>query len=625
MGLNTNKTITWLADQLVETKKLAQRALQATSLPQLATSSIEQGSIQEYDGEGTLVSVVGEQFDGTHTVVSVSGPIPPEPTPPIITLGPNQIEARWSGKFVAGEYSPMDFSHVSLHLSDQEFFDPDNTTQRATITGESGDAVMVMVEPGEWYAAFVAVSESGKWSDMSEIVYCEVPEAIDPGALTDELIQIDNKFLEVDQVMADNAVVLDKLNQDLELLGDLPQEVQDAVSAVASKATVYTGDDTPVGAKSGDLWYRESSKVISRYDGSSWQDLVFGENAIADDAIGPYKIAYESVLAGNIAAGAVVAGNIDAGAVTAETIAANAITAEKVAANAITAEKILAGAISTNHMAANSINADRLVAGSVTATELRADAINGKTITGSIFLTFMPSNLSCQATLQEGVLTLKNGDVSIPTKLEVVSSYTGLLNGKPGLRFSRDTPLNPISPARILNTDMNGIEIVSGIPTQRNLTDGQLARVEVAGDTVVLSAVAGIRVQKQADSGSNALGDLKVASVNSVPVDGGPWTKVALVSPWADYSGGGKYREGLWVRKTQDSIQISWMIKGGALNSNIALIPAGFHAPYNHIQPCVSAGALGFVQWDPTTKYLRYALGSATPSYLTGMMILPLI
>ncbi|ALE05504.1 hypothetical protein AL755_08465 [Arthrobacter sp. ERGS1:01] len=195
----------WLVDRITA----GDAAIKALSKPQLGTSSIETGSIEEYDVEGTLMSVTGQQFDGTHGTVTVAGPIPPEPAPPSLTVGTGQVEVRWSGKFLDEATSPMDFSHVSVHVSELEVFTPDNDTQRATITGESGDLATVLLDSGEWYFLLVAVSKAGKWSDPSETVLAEVADVLSPDAILDELINIDEKFTDVDRTLAEVQISVD--------------------------------------------------------------------------------------------------------------------------------------------------------------------------------------------------------------------------------------------------------------------------------------------------------------------------------------------------------------------------------------------------------------------------------
>lgn len=174
----------WLIGEIGDAKRLAK----AVGKPQLANSAIEAGRIEEYDSDGSLMQIVGEQHDGTHAPVTVNGPVPPEPVPPVITVGASGVEARWSGKFAGDMLSPMDFSHVALHASRVEVFTPSNETQLATITGELGDVATKILDAGEWTFGLVAVSKAGKWSDMSETVTVELPDFVSPADLQDELL-----------------------------------------------------------------------------------------------------------------------------------------------------------------------------------------------------------------------------------------------------------------------------------------------------------------------------------------------------------------------------------------------------------------------------------------------------
>lgn len=196
----------WIVRELAEAKRLARDL----GTPQLGTSSIESGKIEEYDSEGVLVQVLGEQHDGTHTTVTVNGPVPPEPMPPTVTAGFGSVEVRASGKFVAGEVSPMDLSHFSVHASRAEMFTPTNETQRSTIQGESGDLSVILLEPGQWSFSLVAVSKAGKWSRMSDVVTVEVPDFPSPVDIQDELLQLDEKY---DGVITEAGLLGDRLDQ----------------------------------------------------------------------------------------------------------------------------------------------------------------------------------------------------------------------------------------------------------------------------------------------------------------------------------------------------------------------------------------------------------------------------
>lgn len=159
----------------------------AAKTPALALSSIEDGAIDEYDGNDTLVASYGTQFDGTHVAVSLSGPPPPQPTAPQMTAGPLSLTARWNGLFTGGSLSPMDLKHIELELATDITFS--DSRIKATITGELGDErVISPLDPTvTYYLRFVARSLSGKPSIPSDVVTAspnEISDTVANGKIT---------------------------------------------------------------------------------------------------------------------------------------------------------------------------------------------------------------------------------------------------------------------------------------------------------------------------------------------------------------------------------------------------------------------------------------------------------
>lgn len=142
----------------------------ATTTPQLAYSSLENGSILEHDIEGNLVGIYGQQHDGTHVAASVGGPPPPEPTTPTVSAGFSQLVVNWDGTFINGANVPMDFGRVEIHISTADGFLPDlaEGTLRTTFESPRGGRVVVPVPYGQTYfVRLLARSFSGKASDPS--------------------------------------------------------------------------------------------------------------------------------------------------------------------------------------------------------------------------------------------------------------------------------------------------------------------------------------------------------------------------------------------------------------------------------------------------------------------------
>lgn len=240
----------WIIGEIDEAKRLAK----AVGKPQLGTSSIEAGRVEEYNQDGALVQIIGEQYDGTHAPVTVNGPTPHEPAGLSLTVGVGSVEARWNGKFSGDAVSPMDFSHVSLHGSRPEVFTPSNETQLATIAGELGDVATVILEPGEWTFGLVAVSKAGKWSELSETVTVEIPDYPDFAELTDDLVQLDQDIAAAKEQLAplpglieDNQAKVDAARDRLDALEGttlpgLSEEV-DAAQGRLSEAEAQLGQN----------------------------------------------------------------------------------------------------------------------------------------------------------------------------------------------------------------------------------------------------------------------------------------------------------------------------------------------------------------------------------------------
>jgi hypothetical protein len=161
--------MTSLADLARQLNDLDRR-VRAMSAPQLAYSSIEDGNVQEYDGDDTLVGIIGKQFDGTHIAASVNGPIPPRPGEPTVTAGVESLVVAWNGLLdTAGVFIPMDFLRVDVHMSAAgSGFTPDDSTRIGAITSPRGGELTIARPAGvEFWFKLVMVSQSGKMSTPS--------------------------------------------------------------------------------------------------------------------------------------------------------------------------------------------------------------------------------------------------------------------------------------------------------------------------------------------------------------------------------------------------------------------------------------------------------------------------
>lgn len=184
-----------LARRVVNLETKVNRGLTS---PQLSYSSIEDGAIEEYDDEGRLVSRIGKQWDGTHGIGIMNGPVPPRPSRAVVsgTGGAGGLlNFGWDGLFAGddGETditipAPMDFSRIEAHASQVSGYTAEATdTLLDTIESPRGGFRTAMRAPGVWYVVLVTRSQSGKASPQSEEIAVTVDPVVGSDIDVDEL------------------------------------------------------------------------------------------------------------------------------------------------------------------------------------------------------------------------------------------------------------------------------------------------------------------------------------------------------------------------------------------------------------------------------------------------------
>jgi hypothetical protein len=126
---------------------------------QAGFTSVENASIDVYDGDGNLAAQVGQslemydtitgdlrasfgpQADGAVTLIHFNPTPPAAPTTPIVTPAVASVSVAWDGTWAGGVDAPSDFDSVEVHASPTEPFTADDTTVIATITSATGGTV----------------------------------------------------------------------------------------------------------------------------------------------------------------------------------------------------------------------------------------------------------------------------------------------------------------------------------------------------------------------------------------------------------------------------------------------------------------------------------------------------
>lgn len=156
--------------------------IRALSRPQLAQSSIENGSLTDYDKDGTLRATIGEQWDGTHGVIAVNGPEPPMPSGITWEAATGGFIVRWDGFFAdaAGTpdqniVAPEDWTRLEIHVSPDPLFTAEFAdTLEGTMESPRGTGLFVARDPGMYYVRAYSRTSSGKRSAATESMPVEV-------------------------------------------------------------------------------------------------------------------------------------------------------------------------------------------------------------------------------------------------------------------------------------------------------------------------------------------------------------------------------------------------------------------------------------------------------------------
>lgn len=291
------------------------------------------------------------------------------PSTPTLSGTVQGIRVSWDGRNSDGNAYPTG-AYVEIHISTTgATFTPDATTLAGTLLGSAGFFTIGALTAGTTYfVRLVGVDEAGNRTSPSTAASGQtgLTTSSDYGTAT---------------------ITAGAVSFDARQIGGVTSTV---------------GTAQPTSPVVGDIWLDTTGGATThkRWNGTTWQTILFGSGSIADlaittvkidqaaitaaklagSAVTETKIATDAVTSPKIVAGAVVATKIAAGAVEADKIAANAVTADKIAANAITSDKIAANTITASDIAANTITASQIAASTITGTQIAAGAITAGAI-----------------------------------------------------------------------------------------------------------------------------------------------------------------------------------------------------------------------------------------------------
>ncbi len=225
-----------------------ERNLSGLSTPQLAHSSIEDGSVDEYDAAGNLVSVVGKQFDGTHGAVAFQGPVPPVPSVPLVSGGAGTFSAGWDGFFAGGAARPLDLHFVRVTAR------AEGGAPFTVGTLVASGSVVATVPAGVYEVTLSAESQPGLTSAPSVVAFVAVVEPTNQALLLQE---IEAANLRLDGARAELAAADQQLSEAL-AASDTDQ--------AALAATLSTLKNTTIPALDGELTAAEGRLTEAEMD-----------------------------------------------------------------------------------------------------------------------------------------------------------------------------------------------------------------------------------------------------------------------------------------------------------------------------------------------------------------------
>ncbi|MFB7424750.1 hypothetical protein ACFC0K_15905 [Streptomyces hydrogenans] len=421
-----------------------ERRLDSTSrTAQLAYSSIEDGAISVFDGEGSLRAIIGQQPDGTTGLTVTNGPPPPQPVAPTLVPSIGGITVGWDGRFLDGSATPLDWARLEIHTAEAEFT-PDASTLRATIESPQGGTFTVAAETPQ-YVCLVARNTSGTASLPSPLagplgrmpVVAETVLAgiVDELALADAAVSrakialgavdADRLAVGVGNLLPDpgfEGTYTEKLiadSPDWHLTGPGNRSARClSVNAGAEQPVTRSQQLTVLPASPGDRYflafdYQTSpdwaglavrlslrwvdvsgatlgSAVVEQATtpGSEWARVSGQVQAPAHTVRAEVRAEVVEASRGTLSFDnaevrtVVVAGMVLAGSIGTSELAADSVTAGKVVAQSITAREVKLRSLTADRMDVNDVRIALLTAGVITADMIKADALTGKTLTG---------------------------------------------------------------------------------------------------------------------------------------------------------------------------------------------------------------------------------------------------
>jgi hypothetical protein len=196
------------------------------------------------DGTGSTRVTIGQQLDGTVTVVETNGPPPAAPDIPVVTAGVLGLVVGWDGLLAAA--APLsDFKWVEVHVSTSTGFTPSSATLQGTMVVGGLFGVGALTAGTTYYVKLMARNKSG-------------------------------------------------------VAGTPSTQASGVPLNTGTGVKVTTSSSSPLSPSTGDLWYDSATgNSLLQWSGSAWVAVPFGAGAIATGSITSAQIASSANILGS--------------------------------------------------------------------------------------------------------------------------------------------------------------------------------------------------------------------------------------------------------------------------------------------------------------------------------------